>query len=55
MDETNGIPATMLVGPTGYGMNGGNGFGFGGDWAWILLLLVLCNNSLLVHQNSTLY
>lgn len=42
MDETNGIPATMLVGPTGYGMNGGNGFGFGGDWAWILLLLVLC-------------
>ena len=30
-DEGNGIPATMLVGPTSYG--GGNGFGngFGGD------------------------
>lgn len=38
MDSENGIPATMLVGPTG--MNNG-GFGFGGDWAWILLLLVL--------------
>lgn len=44
----NGIDATMLVGPTGYGNYGGypmmggygNG-GFGGDWAWILLLLVL--------------
>ena len=43
MDESNGgIPATMLVGPTGY-MGGQGGFGnsFGGDWAWILLLLVL--------------
>ena len=40
--ENTGIPATMLVGPTGYGMNnGGFGNGFGGDWAWILLLLVL--------------
>ena len=39
-EEGGGLPATMLVGPTGYG--GGNGsFGFGGDWAWILLLLVL--------------
>lgn len=40
-DESGGgIPATMLVGPTGY--NNGGGFGFGGDWAWIILLLVLC-------------
>ena len=39
MDESNGIGATMLVGPTG--QNGGFG-GFGGDWAWIILLLVLC-------------
>lgn len=38
MDESNGIPATMLVGPTGYG-NGGMG-GFGGDWGWIILLLL---------------
>ena len=42
MDSESSIPATMLVGPTGYGMNGGGfGNGFGGDWAWILLLLVL--------------
>lgn len=42
MDSEGSIPATMLVGPTGYGMNnGGFGNGFGGDWAWILLLLVL--------------
>ena len=43
MDESNGgIPATMLVGPTGgFGGGFGNG-GFGGDWAWIILLLVLC-------------
>lgn len=42
-DENSGIPATMLVGPTGYagGMpypvyQGGNGsFGnMGGDWGW---------------------
>ena len=39
-EEGGGIPATMLVGPTGYG-GGNGGFGFGGDWAWILLLLVL--------------
>ena len=39
MEESGGIPATMLVGPTG----GNSGFGgFGGDWAWIILLLVLC-------------
>ena len=38
LTDEGGIPATMLVGPTG-----GNGFGgFGGDWAWIILLLVLC-------------
>lgn len=40
MDESNGIPATMLVGPTGYG-NGSMG-GFGGDWSWVLLLVLLC-------------
>lgn len=41
-DEGNGgIPATMLVSPTGGNFGGGNGFGFGGDWAWILLLLLL--------------
>lgn len=40
MDDSNGIPATMLVGPTGYGNQGG--MGFGGDWSWILLLVLLC-------------
>ena len=40
-EEGGGIPATMLVGPTG-GYGGGFGNGFGGDWAWIILLLVLC-------------
>lgn len=43
-DESNGggIPATMLVGPTGYGGNYGNGGfgGFGNDWGWIILLLL---------------
>ena len=40
-DESSGIPATMLVGPTGYGGNCNNGMcGFGGDWAWIILLLL---------------
>ena len=39
--ENTGIPATMLVGPTGYGAGNG-GFGFGGDWSWILLLVLLC-------------
>ena len=46
-DESNGggIPATMLVGPTGYGGNYGGGFGgFGGDWGWIVLLLLLAGN-----------
>ena len=54
-DENNGIGATMLVGPTGYGggmpypvsQNMGGGFGhggFGGDWGWIILLLLLAGN-----------
>lgn len=38
-DESAGIPATMLVGPTG--MNNGFGNGFGGDGWWIILLLLL--------------
>lgn len=56
-DEGNGgIPATMLVGPTGIansampypypvysGQNGNNNNGFGGDWAWIILLILLSN------------
>ena len=41
MDE-GGIPATMLVGPTGYNSGGFGGGFMGGDWAWIILLLVLC-------------
>lgn len=43
-DESNGIPATMLVGPTGFsgGCNTGNGMGFGnGDGWWIILLILL--------------
>ena len=36
--ENNGIPATMLVGPTNMPypvyQNGGNGNGFGGDNGW---------------------
>lgn len=45
MDDSmnSGIPATMLVGPTGYAGNGGGfGNGFGGDGWWILLLILLC-------------
>lgn len=41
--ETSGIPATMLVGPTG-NSNGGFGNSFGGDWGWIILLLLLAGN-----------
>ena len=53
-DEGNGgIPATMLVSPTGYGgypvYQGGNGgnFGFGNDGGWwiILLFLLLIGNN----------
>lgn len=42
-DEGNGgIPATMLVGPTGYGGgNGGFGNSWGGDGWWIILLFIL--------------
>ena len=43
-DENGGIPATMLVGPTGYAGGNNSGFGFGGDWAWILLLLLIGGN-----------
>ena len=43
-DEGNsGIPATMLVGPTGYGSQGGFG-GFGNDGWWIILLFILLGN-----------
>lgn len=41
-DEGGGIPATMLVGPTGYNpypQQGGFG-GFGGDGWWVILLLL---------------
>lgn len=47
-DESNGIPATMLVGPTNMGgaypvyAGSGNNMGFGnGDGWWIILLLLL--------------
>lgn len=41
-EETSGIPATMLVGPTSYPMNNsGFGNGFGGDGWWIILLILL--------------
>ena len=41
--ENSGIPATMLVGPTGYGSNFGGGWGnmLGGDGSWLLLLVIL--------------
>lgn len=42
-DESNGIPATMLVSPTGYAGGNQNG-GFDGDWGWIILLLLLAGN-----------
>lgn len=38
-EESGGIPATMLVGPTG-GYGGGNGF-FGNDGWWIILLFLV--------------
>lgn len=40
-DESSGIPATMLVGPTGVGNSGFGGFGNGGDGWWIILLILL--------------
>ena len=40
-----GIPATMLVSPTG-GMNNGSGFGdWGGSGFWIILLFILLGNN----------
>ena len=41
-ESSGGIPATMLVGPAGYGSNNG-GMGWGGDWAWIIILLLAFN------------
>lgn len=44
-DGNSGIPATMLVGPTGYNApvySNGCGTGFGGDGWWIILLLLAC-------------
>lgn len=43
-ENSGGIPATMLVGPTGYAGGNNGGFGLGGDWAWILLLLLIGGN-----------
>ena len=46
-DENSGIPATMLVGPTGfggYGNAGGFGNAFGGDFGWLILILLLAGN-----------
>ena len=44
-ENSSGIGATMLVGPTGgypmYQGGFGNNGGFGGDWGWIILLLLL--------------
>ena len=39
-DENSGIPATMLVSPSGYSGSGGFG-GFGNDGWWIILLFIL--------------
>lgn len=46
-EENSGIPATMLVSPTGgsFGGNSGFGNGFGGDGFWILLLFLLLGNN----------
>lgn len=43
LTDGDGMNTTMLVGPTGYPMQNGNGFGngFGGDGWWILLLFLL--------------
>ena len=39
-ENGSGIPATMLVGPTGYNNGGNTGFGDGNGW-WIILLFIL--------------
>jgi len=39
-ENGSGIPATMLVGPTGYGNNNNGGFGDGNGW-WIVLLIII--------------
>lgn len=45
MEENRGIPATMLVSPSGYGNNGGMFSGMGGDWlAWFILVLLVGGN-----------
>lgn len=41
--ENGGVPATMLVSPTGSVQNGGCGFGNGDGW-WVILLLLLVAN-----------
>lgn len=41
-ENTNGIPATMLVSPSSGGFGNGFGNGFGGDGWWLILLFLLC-------------
>lgn len=41
IDENGGMGTTMLVQPSGFAGNGGNGFGWGGDGFWIILLFIL--------------
>lgn len=47
-DENNGVPATMLVGPTsvgsGYPVQQSGFGGFGGDMGWLILFLLLAGN-----------
>jgi hypothetical protein len=45
LTDGDGMNTTMLVGPTAYPMQGGNGFGngFGNDWGWIILLLLFAD------------
>lgn len=45
-EESGGIPATMLVSPTGGYMGNNGGFGgWGGDGWWIILLFILLGNN----------
>lgn len=48
VEEGNGIPATMLVGPTNVGgaypQGNSGGFGWGGDMGWLILFLLLAGN-----------